>query len=125
MMATTGRKRLVVIDSAQQAVGILTESDLLSRIANGKRAKVLDWLNGHLHHDDLVLTETVQQLMTTPVLTAQADSAAANALRLMIENQIKRLPVVDAAGRVQGMVGRAGLMRALFDLQEKGSIKGG
>ena len=121
IMATTGRKRLVVVDAAQQAVGILTESDLLNRVANGERAKVLDCLNGHSHINDFLLTGTVQQLMTTPVLTVQADSTAAFALRLMIENQIKRLPVVDAAGRVQGMVGRAGLMRALFDLQNRTS----
>jgi H+/Cl- antiporter ClcA/CBS domain-containing protein len=123
IMATTGHKRLVVIDPTQKAVGILTESDLLNRITNGKRSNVLDRLSGQSHQDDLGLTETVQQIMTTPVLTVQTDSTAAAALRLTIDNQIKRLPVVDAAGHVQGMVGRAGLMRVLFDMEAKNSIR--
>jgi len=116
LMVTTGRKRLVVIDSSQKAVGILTESDLLSRVSNGEKSKVMKMLNGHNDGEALTLTETVQQIMTTPVLTVQSESTVAAALRLMIENQIKRLPVVDSTGHVQGMVGRAGLMRALFDI---------
>ncbi|GAB4553429.1 MAG: hypothetical protein OHK0023_22540 [Anaerolineae bacterium] len=115
LMVTAQRKRLVVVDSMQHVVGMLTESDVLNRVANGQRAKVLERLNGHLHQGDLALAETVEQIMTTPVLTVPADSTALAALRLLIENQIKRLPVLDSAGHVQGMVGRAGLMRALFD----------
>jgi CBS domain-containing protein len=125
VMVTDGRKRMVVIDATQQVVGILTESDLLSRVSNGERAEVLEVLNKHIHREDFTFTETVRQIMTTPVLTVQADSTAAAALRLMIENQIKRLPVVDPAGHLQGMVGRAGLMRALFDTRDGSSIKGG
>ncbi|MBK8027158.1 MAG: chloride channel protein [Chloroflexi bacterium] len=114
-MRTSGRKRLIVIDSTDRVVGILTESDLLSRASNGERAQVLELLGGRDGGRVLEPTGAVGQIMTTPVLTVQAEGLAADALRLMIENQIKRLPVVDAAGRVQGMVGRAGLMRVLFN----------
>jgi len=124
-MVTGGRKRLVVIDSNRQAVGILTESDLLSRVSNGERSRVLKMLNDHIRSEDFMLAETVQQIMTTPVLTVQAESTATAALRLMIENHIKRLPVIDSIGHVQGMVGRAGLMRALFKIQNGTSIRKG
>jgi CBS domain-containing protein len=36
------------------------------------------------------------------------------AVELMIERRIKRLPVVDAQGRLVGMVGRAALLGALL-----------
>lgn len=112
-----GRRRLVIVDGDQRVVGVLTETDLLNRSTNGQRAHVLALLEGRVPSGALdTLTGNAQQYMTTPVITVRADSPAADALRLMIENQIKRLPVVDASGRVQGMVGRAGLMRALFEI---------
>jgi len=111
-----GQRRLVIVDADQRVIGLLTETDLLSRSANGQRAHVLARLEGRGESGPLdTLTGTARQYMTTPVITVRADSAASDALRLMIENQIKRLPVVDASGRVQGMVSRAGLMRALFE----------
>ncbi len=117
LMLAAGRKRLVVTDSTQKVVGILTESDLISRVPNGERAKVLEMLAGRVRREDFRLSGTVQEVMTAPVMMIQSDSPAVAALRLMIENQIKRLPVVDSDGRVQGMVGRAGLMRALLTLR--------
>jgi len=36
------------------------------------------------------------------------------AVELMIERRIKRLPVVDAQGKLVGMVGRAALLGALL-----------
>jgi H+/Cl- antiporter ClcA/CBS domain-containing protein len=113
-MLTAGRKRLVVVDPHHRIIGMLTESDLINRVANGDRLRVLDYLNGHADADATPMNGTAQQLMTTPVISVQPDCTAADALRLMIDNRIKRLPVVDPNGRIRGMVGRAGLMRALF-----------
>jgi CBS domain-containing protein len=50
-----------------------------------------------------------------------ADTAPAEAVRLMIRHRIKRLPVVDAQGRLVGLVGRAGVLTALShgDISER------
>jgi H+/Cl- antiporter ClcA/CBS domain-containing protein len=115
LLRAHGQRRLVIIDADRRVVGLVTETDLLSRSANGQREYVLARLEGRGESGALdALPGIAQQYMTTPVITVRADSAASDALRLMIENQIKRLPVVDASGHVHGMVGRSGLMRALF-----------
>jgi CBS domain-containing protein len=52
-----------------------------------------------------------KDIMTTAVMTVTADSTVANAIRLMLQRKISGLPVVDAAGRVVGMVTEGDLLR--------------
>jgi len=113
-MREQGRKRVIVVDDAGRAVGIVTESDLLERAADGDRARVLQALVGQsgCEHDE-AFQQTAADVMTAPIITVTPDDMAVTALNLLIENGIKRLPVVDEARRPLGMVGRAGLVRAL------------
>jgi H+/Cl- antiporter ClcA/CBS domain-containing protein len=113
-MREQGRKRVIVVDDAGRAVGIVTESDLLERAADGDRARVLQALVGQsgCEHDE-AFQQTAADVMTAPIITVTPDDMAVTALNLLIENGIKRLPVVDEAQRPLGMVGRAGLVRAL------------
>jgi H+/Cl- antiporter ClcA/CBS domain-containing protein len=123
-MTAQEQKRLIVVDVSQKAVGLLTESDLLNRVSNGERARVLDLLNGQAAEEAAVFAEPVQRFMTAPLMTVRAETPAATALRLMIDNQIKRLPVIGPDGRVLGLVGRAGLMRVLFGAHNAAVAKG-
>lgn len=108
-------KRLIVVNSSGQAAGIITESDLMTRASNGDRAWILDALRGQTSPvPPGGRVQLAADLMTTPILTVQADTPAYLALRYMLENQVKRLPVVDANQQPLGMVGRAGLMRVFF-----------
>ncbi len=52
--------------------------------------------------------------MTAPALTVRPETPLADALQLMLAHQIKRLPVVDAEGRLLGLLGRASLLRGLL-----------
>jgi CBS domain-containing protein len=52
-----------------------------------------------------------KDIMTTSVLTIEANSTVAHAIRLMLQRKISGLPVVDAAGRVLGMVTEGDLLR--------------
>jgi CBS-domain-containing membrane protein len=51
--------------------------------------------------------------MTRDVVTLGADSAIGAALALSAERHIKRFPVVDATGKLVGIVGRTELLSAL------------
>ncbi|MCB0054538.1 MAG: CBS domain-containing protein, partial [Caldilinea sp.] len=53
-------------------------------------------------------------LMTVPLITVRADAEPAAALRVMLQKQIKRLPVVDSDGRLVGLLGRASLLNWLL-----------
>jgi CBS domain-containing protein len=52
-----------------------------------------------------------KDIMTTAVMTVTPDSTVAHAIRLMLQKKISGLPVVDAAGRVVGMVTEGDLLR--------------
>ena len=55
--------------------------------------------------------------MTKPVITVTLETQAYAAIRLLIDNQIKRLPVIDSAGKVVGMVNRRTLLNGLLGEQ--------
>ncbi len=77
---------LLIMDNGRLA-GIITERDLLRAVALGA---------------DLA-TATVDEAMTTEVLTAPPDMSLQDAAREMATRWIRHLPVVDA-GRVLGVV---------------------
>jgi len=52
-------------------------------------------------------------VMTSPVITVAPDTSLLEALRLLLSHRIKRLPVVDAEGRLAGLVGRGGVLQVL------------
>ncbi len=54
----------------------------------------------------------VAQRMSSPAVTVRADADFQSALALMQERRLRRLPVVDAAGAVTGMVAERDLLVA-------------
>ena len=50
-------------------------------------------------------------IMTTRVLTIRSDATVAEAIRLMLQNRISGLPVVDKSGALAGMVTEGDFMR--------------
>ena len=98
----------VVTDEAERVIGIITMTDLLGRVPASERSALLAALMGKAENGKL--SQIVGDVMTTPALTTKADSTGVEALQLLIENGIKRLPVVDGEGRLLGLIGRAELM---------------
>ena len=79
---------VAVVDNDRLA-GIFSERDLMYRV-------VLD-------RKDLDRTR-VGDVMTSPVTTIERSMTADDALRVMDEKQIRHLPVVNADGRLAGML---------------------
>ena len=63
----------------------------------------------------------VDEVMTRDVVTTTADADAIDALRTLQRNDIGRLPVVNGAGELIGIVSRTDLMTAFDILQGSGS----
>jgi len=61
--------------------------------------------------------------MTTPIIIVSSDDTPAEALRLMVQSRVKRLPVVDSDGRLVGLLGRASLLRGLMGSEANGESK--
>ncbi|MOA55288.1 Magnesium transporter MgtE [compost metagenome] len=56
----------------------------------------------------------VRDVMTSPVVTISPDADIAEAASLMADRGYNRLPVVDAAGRLAGIISRADIVRTLI-----------
>ena len=115
------RRRAVVVDGERRVVGIITDGDLLRRAQQASRPGLLARLRGLLTGQPSATpvylpasTETAADLMSAPAITIAVDAAPAAALRLMLEHSIKRLPVVDAEGRLVGLLGRGSVLHALM-----------
>lgn len=53
---------------------------------------------------------TAAEIMSRPAVTVSPDAPVGEAARLMQTRRVKRLPVVDADGRLRGIVSRADLL---------------
>lgn len=52
--------------------------------------------------------------MSSPAVTVHADASLAEAARIMARRRVKRLPVVDAVGILQGVVSRSDLLKVFL-----------
>ncbi|HRV92950.1 MAG TPA: DUF190 domain-containing protein [Anaerolineae bacterium] len=117
LMVTSLQRRVVVIDQAQHVVGIITDGDLIRQATATERSDVIQALTHQLpvkKADSFHLRQrTAAEIMTTPVMTVTLDTSLRDALRLLVEHSIKRLPVVDDQGQLAGLVGRGGILQAI------------
>ncbi|HYX69483.1 MAG TPA: CBS domain-containing protein [Terriglobales bacterium] len=80
---------------SRKLLGVVTDRDLcLAVVASGHPAEV-----------------EVQECMTADVVTCAPHDDVQVAIHLMQEHQVRRLPVVDAEGRLAGMLSLADLVR--------------
>ena len=117
LLVSAAERRVVVVDAQRHALGIITDGDLLKRAGAGERAGVLQALGGRLSGGrgatiDLA-RRTAAEVMTGHPITVTPETLLLDALRLLLQNKIKRLPVVDSDGQVVGLVGRGEILQAL------------
>jgi CBS-domain-containing membrane protein len=97
--------------------GVVSEADLLVKEAVTDEPNVI-WglLAGIVHHAARAKAGavTAADLMTSPAVTIGPDETVEHAARLMYDRKVKRLPVVDAGGRLAGIVSRSDVL-AVFD----------
>ena len=58
--------------------------------------------------------KTAGEVMNTNIITVQENAPINEVIRLMLENGLKRLPVLDGQGKFKGMVSREALLRTWF-----------
>lgn len=100
-----------VVDDQERLVGIVSEADLIRKEAGllEEDHPMLRWL--HPHERYRAEAEIAEEMMSSPVVTARAGWTLAEAARVMHRKKLKRLPVVDADGRLAGIVSRCDLLR--------------
>jgi CBS domain-containing protein len=81
-----------VTDASNRLIGVITDRDIVCRVvAKGKNPAAV----------------TAAECMTEPVVVVKEDTTLDDVLGVMEENQIRRVPVVDATGCCCGIIAQA------------------
>jgi CBS domain-containing protein len=105
---------LPVLEGEGRVIGVVSEADLLPkeefRDSDPDRSTQLRRLS------DLAKAGavTAEDLMTAPAVTVQANATLAQAARTMARAKVKRLPVVDDMGLLEGVVSRGDLLKVFL-----------
>ncbi|MER6221276.1 CBS domain-containing protein [Streptomyces sp900105755] len=103
-----------VLDDGGRVVGVVSEADLLHREEARTGGEVG---YGQVRPGSAVAeaaSVTAAALMTTPAVTVRPEAPLPEAARTMARHGVKRLPVVDADGLLQGVVSRADLLKVFL-----------
>ena len=104
LMVERGVSGLPVVNAAGKLVGIITEADFLEREADRSQRRLLDAL---MHKPDAVSeAETVGEVMSTHPVIIYPEASVTEAARVMSHHHVKRLPVVNDEGELQGIISR-------------------
>jgi len=106
-----------VVDDVGRVVGLISETDFLVK-EGGPEAihhRLLARVVGESEATEAQLAKVgaivARDAMTVPAVVIDPDRPIHEAARLMVKRRINRLPVVDADGRLVGIVSRADIVR--------------
>ncbi len=104
-----------VLDDEDRPLGLVSEADLLLNEAAQEDPAGL-MLTPRLEPREHARSRatTAEGLMTSPVACARPEWTVVEAARLMQGERLKRLAVVDEAGRLVGVVSRSDLLRVFL-----------
>lgn len=112
---------LPVVDEDERVIGVISETDLMVRQAETpdpyeprKHFRLAGLTPGARKHAAKSRARTAGQLMTEPPVTVHADDSIVEAARTMAQHRVERLPVLDEADRLVGIVTRRDLLRVFL-----------
>ncbi|MFR0354711.1 CBS domain-containing protein [Streptomyces sediminimaris] len=103
---------LPVVDELDHPLGVVSEADLLRKCsARADPSGATPVPRPEAWERARAEGCRAEELMSAPAVCARAEWTVAEAARLMALRNIKRLPVVDEADRLRGIVSRGDLLR--------------
>ncbi len=120
-------QRIAVTDAEGRFLGMISDQDLLAAFSEHhpgiweRFASNLLFAKKEQRHELLgkeLQEKTAADVMKTELITVQEETPIDEAIRLMTDKGIKRLPVVAADGKFRGIVSRDSLLRAGFASSE-------
>jgi CBS domain-containing protein len=130
LLVSSSHKRVIVVDDKRHVVGIVADSDLISKVSRESWPGIMEIFISKVplgrvsaearKHIQKLRARFAKDFMTRDVVTVREKMPVASALALSAEKRVKRLPVVDGDGELVGIVGRTEMMRALLARNEEG-----
>ena len=114
-----------VLEGEGRVIGVVSEADLLPK--EEYRGSDPDLPPSRLRSAGTTITQrhglsdlakadalTAEELMSSPAITVHGSTTLAEAARIMARRAVKRLPVIDAEGRLEGVVSRSDLLKVFL-----------
>lgn len=113
-------QRVAVVDDNGIFLGLISDRDLLTAFSE-KTCGIWNFFMSKIpfaerrrRHQDVIQclqSGTAGEIMKTDLVIADEDTPLHNALTLMTQKALKRLPVIDKDGKFKGMISRDSLLR--------------
>ncbi|MCL6735154.1 CBS domain-containing protein [Streptomyces neyagawaensis] len=110
---------LPVLEGEGRVIGVVSEADLLPKEEFRGGDTSLSEQRRRLSDVAKAGAVTAGELMSTPAITVHSDATLAEVARIMAVRHVKRLPVVDGVGMLQGIVSRADLLKVFLRSDEE------
>lgn len=123
LLAETKVSGVPVVDGEMHVVGVVTEGDIILQDAELHFPHYIQFLDGVIYLESVRRFEErfrkafgaqVRDIMSTELITVGPDTSLREVATLMADEDVNRVPVVDA-GRLVGIVTRADLVRAIAE----------
>ncbi|MFE9535637.1 CBS domain-containing protein [Streptomyces sp. NPDC006691] len=102
------------IEGEGRVVGVVSEADLLAKEEFRRNGPGMIEQMTRLDDSAKAASTLARALMTSPAVTVHADATLSQAARLIAGRGVKRLPVVDNGGVLEGIVSRADLLKVFL-----------
>jgi CBS domain-containing protein len=102
----TGVLPVVESHGSKRPVGVITDRDITLRVVAEGRSSA-----------------TVREVMTSSVRTAKEGDALKDVMRVMADEQVRRIPVVDDRGELVGIISQADLVLEADDKRAEQTIE--
>jgi CBS-domain-containing membrane protein len=114
LMAQRGVSGVPVLDGAERVVGVISEKDFLRRMSSQGMSSfmvvVAECLRDKGCKAVAIRGRQADDLMSSPAVTITEDTPVREIIELFREKSINRAPVLDARGRLAGIVSRGDLL---------------
>jgi len=113
---------LPVLSDGGYLVGVVTEGDLLRREMSPRLPEFINILGAVIYYHGVerynedfkkILAQTASDIMTEDLITVKEDTDISEVAKLMLNNNIKQIPVVDGS-KLIGIVSRADIVKLLL-----------
>ena len=116
-------QRVAVVGRDGTFLGLISDRDLLTAFAE-RHPGIWDFFMSKIPFTERgrrqgevrehLRGRTAAEVMKTDLITVREDTSLDEAIKLMTEKALKRLPVLDAEGKFKGMISRDALLRTGF-----------
>ncbi|GAA4659497.1 MULTISPECIES: CBS domain-containing protein [Amycolatopsis] len=104
ILVGAGISAVPVVDDERTVVGVVSEADLMDKEVPAGR-----WAGRYRRARSSA--RTAEDLMAAPVSTIGPEESIVEAARRMSRRHVKRLPVVDRYGKLEGVLSRSDIVR--------------